>query len=100
MADYRAPTAIWSKFGKKQNWHPFDKIMLKVRKLIVEAKPDGQKNAFVANVISGVACTHLEMAWIGINEAEIEATGRKVENEKASCLLGNWCSRCRASSQR
>ena len=42
----------------------------------------GQKVAFEANVIPGVAYTHPEVAWVGITEAEAKAAGRKVEVAK------------------
>ncbi|HET6720580.1 MAG TPA: dihydrolipoyl dehydrogenase, partial [Rhodocyclaceae bacterium] len=42
----------------------------------------GQKVAFEANVIPGVAYTHPEVAWVGITEAEAKKDGRKVEVAK------------------
>ena len=42
----------------------------------------GQKVAFEANVIPGVAYTNPEVAWVGITEAEAKAAGRKVEVAK------------------
>ena len=36
----------------------------------------GQKVAFEANVIPGVAYTHPEVAWVGITEAEAKKEGR------------------------
>ena len=42
----------------------------------------GQKSAFDATVIPGVAYTHPEVAWVGYTEAEAKAEGRKVETAK------------------
>ena len=42
----------------------------------------GQKVAFEANVIPGVAYTHPEVAWVGVTEAEAKKAGRKVEVAK------------------
>ena len=42
----------------------------------------GQKSAFDATVIPGVAYTHPEVAWVGFTEAEAKAAGRKVETAK------------------
>jgi dihydrolipoamide dehydrogenase len=39
----------------------------------------GQKVAFEAQVIPGVAYTHPEVAWVGLTEADAKANGRKVE---------------------
>ena len=39
----------------------------------------GQKSAFDATVIPGVAYTHPEVAWVGLTEADAKAAGRKVE---------------------
>ncbi len=38
----------------------------------------GQKSAFDATVIPGVAYTHPEVAWVGYTEAQAKAEGRKV----------------------
>jgi dihydrolipoamide dehydrogenase len=42
----------------------------------------GQKVAFEAQVIPGVAYTHPEVAWVGLTEADAKANGRKVEVAK------------------
>ncbi|HRD34486.1 MAG TPA: dihydrolipoyl dehydrogenase, partial [Rhodocyclaceae bacterium] len=42
----------------------------------------GQKSAFDATVIPGVAYTHPEVAWVGYTEAQAKAEGRKVETAK------------------
>jgi len=42
----------------------------------------GQKSAFDAQVIPGVAYTHPEVAWVGYTEAQAKAEGRKVETSK------------------
>ncbi|WP_334156932.1 dihydrolipoyl dehydrogenase [Oryzomicrobium sp.] len=42
----------------------------------------GQKVAFDAQVIPGVAYTHPEVAWVGVGEDEAKQAGRKVEVAK------------------
>jgi len=42
----------------------------------------GQKAAFDATVIPGVAYTHPEVAWVGYTEAQAKAEGKKVEVAK------------------
>ncbi|MCB1937863.1 MAG: dihydrolipoyl dehydrogenase [Rhodocyclaceae bacterium] len=42
----------------------------------------GEKSAFDATVIPGVAYTHPEVAWVGYTEAEAKAEGKKVETAK------------------
>ncbi|MBR0566124.1 dihydrolipoyl dehydrogenase [Azoarcus sp. L1K30] len=42
----------------------------------------GQKAAFDATVIPGVAYTHPEVAWVGYTEAQAKAEGKKVETAK------------------
>ncbi|MCB1898330.1 dihydrolipoyl dehydrogenase [Cognatazoarcus halotolerans] len=42
----------------------------------------GQKSAFDATVIPGVAYTHPEVAWVGYTEAQAKAEGKKVETAK------------------
>ncbi|MBL8445463.1 MAG: dihydrolipoyl dehydrogenase, partial [Zoogloeaceae bacterium] len=42
----------------------------------------GQKSAFDATVIPGVAYTHPEVAWVGYTEAQAKEEGRKVETAK------------------
>ncbi len=42
----------------------------------------GQKSAFDATVIPGVAYTHPEVAWVGYTEAQAKEEGRKVEVAK------------------
>ncbi len=42
----------------------------------------GQKSAFDATVIPGVAYTHPEVAWVGYTEAQAKAEGKKVDVAK------------------
>ncbi|PKL94711.1 MAG: dihydrolipoyl dehydrogenase, partial [Gammaproteobacteria bacterium HGW-Gammaproteobacteria-8] len=42
----------------------------------------GQKSAFDATVIPGVAYTHPEIAWVGYTEEQAKQEGRKVETAK------------------
>jgi dihydrolipoamide dehydrogenase len=42
----------------------------------------GQKSAFDATVIPGVAYTHPEVAWVGVGEDEAKKAGRKVSSAK------------------
>ena len=42
----------------------------------------GQKSAFDATVIPGVAYTHPEVAWVGYTEAQAKAEGKKVDTAK------------------
>jgi dihydrolipoamide dehydrogenase len=42
----------------------------------------GQKSAFDATVIPGVAYTHPEVAWVGYTEEQAKKEGRKVETAK------------------
>ncbi len=42
----------------------------------------GQKAAFDATVIPGVAYTHPEVAWVGYTEAQAKAEGKKIETAK------------------
>ena len=42
----------------------------------------GEKAAFDATVIPGVAYTHPEVAWVGYTEAQAKAEGKKVETAK------------------
>ncbi|MFV0664346.1 dihydrolipoyl dehydrogenase, partial [Denitromonas sp.] len=42
----------------------------------------GEKSAFDATVIPGVAYTHPEVAWVGYTEAQAKAEGKKVETAK------------------
>jgi dihydrolipoamide dehydrogenase len=42
----------------------------------------GQKSAFDATVIPGVAYTHPEVAWVGYTEDQAKKEGRKVESAK------------------
>ncbi len=42
----------------------------------------GQKAAFDATVIPGVAYTHPEVAWVGYTEEQAKAEGRKIESAK------------------
>jgi dihydrolipoamide dehydrogenase len=42
----------------------------------------GQKVAFEAQVIPGVAYTHPEVAWVGLTEADAKTNGRKIEVAK------------------
>ncbi|WP_227818038.1 dihydrolipoyl dehydrogenase [Nitrogeniibacter aestuarii] len=42
----------------------------------------GEKSAFDATVIPGVAYTHPEVAWVGYTEAQAKAEGKKVDTAK------------------
>jgi dihydrolipoamide dehydrogenase len=42
----------------------------------------GEKTAFDATVIPGVAYTHPEVAWVGYTEAQAEKEGRRIESAK------------------
>ena len=42
----------------------------------------GQKSAFDATVIPGVAYTHPEVAWVGYTEAQAKAEGKKIDTAK------------------
>jgi len=42
----------------------------------------GQKSAFDATVIPGVAYTHPEIAWVGYTEEQAKKEGRKIESAK------------------
>ncbi|HHW62550.1 MAG TPA: dihydrolipoyl dehydrogenase [Rhodocyclaceae bacterium] len=42
----------------------------------------GQKAAFDATVIPGVAYTHPEVAWVGYTEAQAKAEGKKIDTAK------------------